>query len=1003
VSENRKRSPNLPRRALFFLIFTVSGFSGLIYESIWTHYLKLFLGHAAYAQTLVLTIFMAGLALGSWIASRFSTRWKNLLLGYAIVEGIIGFFGLIFHGTFIAATNLAYETILPGLGSDASAATAIWMISGLLILPQSILLGMTFPLMSAAMIRQDPDHPGESISMLYFTNSLGAGAGVLVSGFFLIERFGLPGTVWTAGGLNLLVALAVVLLIRKFKPPLDALSVRNRGLTATDGSLHTYLLFLFISFVTGLSSFIYEIGWIRMLSLVLGSSTHAFELMLSAFIFGLAFGGLWIRRRLDRFADPVKVLGMVQVVMGCLAVSTLLLYGNTFEMMHLLVRKLGKTESGYAVFNVSSHAIALLVMFPATFFAGMTLPLITYTLIAQGHGEKSIGAVYAANTVGAIAGVLSAVHLGMPLLGLKGLIVSGAGLDIAAGLLLLWIFCRLPSLRWAVSWTCVGIVVLLTAAFWINLDPLKMASGVYRWGDLFSPTKAQVIFHRDGKTATVNTVKIEDYISLRVNGKADASLTIAQDGNRTMDENTMILLGILPVAYNREAKTAAVIGFGSGLTTHSLLQSPRVERVDTIEIEPMVVEASKIFRPRVEAAYTDPRSHLYIDDAKAYFAVHKKKYDMIVSEPSNPWVGGVSSLFTDEFYQAVTRHLNADGILVQWVQLYETETRLLASVMKALARHFEDYVLYVPDDSDLIIVAKNKGAMPLPDDGIFGVDGIKRLLERLDIYTEQDLEQRELGNKKVFDPFFQSFSVPINSDYHPFLDLYAVRARYLGKSAFELARWDLYPFPAVEMLSGKRVVWKTTEAHRNFGVSAVNDAYNAMGIRDFYLKGAFGSYSDFLNADIKQSAERVKSYLSDCGFITDLGPFQDSVYKIAAATLPHLASGESHAVWESFERYPCYQKLPDVAKDYFSLFKAIGGRDAENMVRLSAKLLEPFHDNAFKHSPNLVRAGMLGYLAQGRREDALQVWKTHAPDGVLDQPPDLLMRLVLAHSGQRLN
>jgi spermidine synthase len=995
---------NIPRRKLFFIIFAVSGFSGLIYESIWTHYLKLFLGHAAYAQTLVLTIFMIGLALGSWITSRFSTQWRNLLLGYAIVEGTIGLLGLLFHGTFTLVINFAYGNILPGLGSDVLAMTAVWVISGLLILPQSILLGMTFPLMSAAMLRQDTDHPGELLSMLYFTNSIGAAIGVLISGFLLIGWIGLPGTILIAGGLNLLVALAVVMLIKTFKPPLVVPSIGNRDLSVPVGALRPYLLLLFVSLMTGLASFIYEIGWIRMLSLVLGSSTHAFELMLSAFIFGLAFGGLWIRRRLDHFGNPEMVLGIVQVVMGCLAVSTLLLYGNTFEIMHLIIRGLSKTETGYTIFNISSHAIALLVMFPATFFAGMTLPLITYTLITQGYGEKSIGAVYAANTVGAIAGVLLAVHLGMPLLGLKGVIVLGAGLDIATGLLLLWIFCRLPNPRLTILWTGLGIGVLLVAVFWIHLDTLKMASGVYRGGDILNQTNSQVIFHEDGKTATVDIVKLGDSsVTLRVNGKVDSSIMMTPDGTHTLDENTMILLGTLPIAYNSEAKTAAIIGFGTGLTTHSLLQSPLIERVDTIEIEPMIIEASKIYRPRVEAAYADPRSHIHVEDAKAYFSVHQEKYDIIISEPSNPWVSGVSSLFTDEFYQVITRHLNSDGILVQWIQLYETEPRLLASVMKALTKHFEDYVLYVPDDYDLIIIAKNKGAMPPPDTRILSVPNIKMLLARLDIYTDQDLEQRELGNKKVFDPLFQSFSIPTNSDYYPFLDLYAVRARYLAKNAYELIRLGLYSVPAVEMLGGKKILWKTTESHWNFGLTVANDTYAAMGIRDFYLNGEFGSYSNFLKTDIKRHAERVKSYLTECGFINEPRSFQESVFNIATATLPYLTPSESDAMWESLSHYRCYEKLSEAMKDYIGLFKAIGDRDAENMVRLSTKLLGHFRNNGYKYAPNLVRAGILGYMAQGMNKDALQLWLTHAPGGVRDQPPDILMRLLLAHLDQRLN
>ncbi|MBI3812489.1 MAG: spermidine synthase, partial [Nitrospirae bacterium] len=756
---------SLARRDLFYILFAVSGFSGLIYESVWTHYLKLFLGHAAFAQTLVLTIFMGGLALGSWISSRFSSRWMNLLLGYAVVEGLIGLSGLVFHGTFTLVTDAAYRHILPGLGSDALAKTATWVISGLLILPQSVLLGMTFPLMTAGIIRRYPDHPGESLSLLYFTNSLGAAIGVLVSGFVLIGWIGLQGTLMTAGLLNLFVAAAMGMLIGTSEPSVTVSSVRHRDSIRSIGNIRPHHLLLFVSFMTGLASFVYEIGWIRMLNLVLGSATHAFELMLSAFIFGLAFGGLWIRRQLDRLANPEKSIGIVQVVMGCLAASTLLFYDRTFDLMRLIMNGLDKNETGYVIFNISSHAIALLVMFPATFLAGMTLPLITHTLMIRGYGEKSIGAVYAANTVGAIAGVLLAVHLGMPYLGLKGLMVSGAGLDIAAGLLLLWMYSRRPDPRWAISWTGAGIGVLAAVMFWSHLDPLKMSSGIYENGFFPDQRIWQALFHRDGKTATVDITKSADgTVVLKTNGKVDASIMMSPDHPYALDESTQILLGILPVAYHPAARTGAVIGFGSGMTTHALLQFPGIERVDTIEIEPEIIEASTVFRPRVEAAYSDPRSHLYIEDAKAFFATYQKQYDIIISEPSNPWVSGVSGLFTDEFYRVITRHLNPDGILVQWFQLYNIETRLVASVMKALSRHFDDYVLYAPNQGDLIIVAKVKGATAL-NPRVLAVPGIRRLIAQVDIVNEQDLDRRKLGNKKALDPLFQSFRLPMNSDY----------------------------------------------------------------------------------------------------------------------------------------------------------------------------------------------------------------------------------------------
>ena len=182
----------------------------------------------------------------------------------------------------------------------------------------------------------------------------------------------------------------------------------------------------------------YEIGWIRMLSLVLGSSTHAFELMLSSFILGLAIGGYLISRKIDKLSNPVYTLGLVQLVMGGFALLTLLSYGHTFDLMSYAIKTFPKTGQGYAYFNLFSHGLAIFIMLHATVCAGMTLPLLTHTLMSNGQGEGSIGKIYAANTVGAIAGVLIGVHLIMPVLGVKNLIVMGGGIDILLGLILLW-------------------------------------------------------------------------------------------------------------------------------------------------------------------------------------------------------------------------------------------------------------------------------------------------------------------------------------------------------------------------------------------------------------------------------------------------------------------------------------------------------------------------------------------------------------------------------------
>ncbi|HYS77074.1 MAG TPA: hypothetical protein VEM38_13350, partial [Burkholderiales bacterium] len=538
----------VPRGVLFFL-FTVSGFAGLIYESIWSHYLKLFLGHAAYAQTLVLGLFMGGMAIGSWLCSRRSARWKNLLRGYALAEGMTGLLALAFHPVFVASTEAAYESILPALGGDVPAMLFKWTLAGLMILPQSVLLGMTFPLMSAGLIRRYPAAPGESLAMLYFTNSLGAAVGVLASGFFMIEALGLPGTMRAAGILNLGLAALVWLLARGDEP-----RVAGRSEAGAAASPAPYGLFLAVALLTGAASFIYEIGWIRMLSLVLGASTHSFELMLSAFILGLACGGYWVRRRIDSTGDPMRFLGIVQVAMGLLALATLPLYGQMFELMRAVMNGLAKTDAGYTLFLLSSHGIALAIMFPATFCAGMTLPLITFALL--GHGEKAIGAVYSANTLGSILGVFAAAHIGMPLLGLKGLISAGAALDVALGLALLWRLAHAPRLRTSAAALALACFSAVIAG--VHLDGYKMASGVFRRGDLYSERDATMLFHRDGKTATVSLMDFGTDRSLRTNGKSDGAINMDPDGARISDEITMTLTAAIPLAYRPDAKSAAV-------------------------------------------------------------------------------------------------------------------------------------------------------------------------------------------------------------------------------------------------------------------------------------------------------------------------------------------------------------------------------------------------------------------------------------------------------------
>jgi predicted membrane-bound spermidine synthase len=975
-------------RSVFFFLFTVSGFAGLIYESIWSHYLKLFLGHAAYAQTLVLALFMGGMAIGSWLCSRWSGSWANLLRGYALAEALIGLAALAFHPVFVAATDAAYESVLPALRGDVPAMLFKWTLAGLLILPQSVLLGMTFPLMSAGLIRRYPLAPGESLAMLYFTNSLGAAIGVLASGFFMIERLGLPGTVQSAGLLNLGLA-AVVWTLARGPERLE----KGRSDAATPAaSPAPYRLFLAIALLTGAASFIYEIGWIRMLSLVLGASTHSFELMLSAFILGLACGGYWVRRRIDSIGDPVRFLGIVQVAMGLAALATLPLYGQMFELMRALMNALAKTEAGYALFLLSSHGIALAIMFPATFCAGMTLPLITWTLL--GHGEKAIGAVYAANMLGSILGVFAAAHVGMPLLGLKGLISAGAALDIVLGLVLLWRLADAPRLRTAASAIALACFAAVLGA--VHFDGHKMASGVFRRGDLYTESDATMLFHRDGKTATVSLMDFGTHRSLRTNGKSDGAINMDPDGARISDEITMTLTAAIPLAYRPDAKSAAVIGIGTGLTTHTLLGSGTIRSVDTIEIEPAMAEASLRFAPRNSNAFADPRSHIVFDDAKSFFSTYDRKYDIIISEPSNPWVSGVSSLFTGEFYRLARRYLNPGGVLVQWFQTYEIDTSLVASVLRALGESFPDYAVYVATNNDLLIVGGDAQTLRRPLADITAMPGVARELRRVHVNSISEIEIRRLGGKRSLAPMFLSYGVPANSDFHPYLDLHAAKYRFLNGSAQELTRLLGYSVPIVALLEGHvKNPPVETKVDGDEYLEALELTRRAHYARDFLLLQA-PPQPVAIPRQFQKDLELTRASLTECRDPGRSDIWFHSLYQLARTLNPMLSVQDARAVWERIEHGACSSQVAPEERQWIGLMKAVGNRAAPEMARLAEALLARPSELPTGHRKYLMAAGMAGYLAQGRRAEAVALWNRYPQDA--DRTDDVGLRLLHAHA-----
>lgn len=985
-------------KIIFLLIFLISGFSALIYESIWTQYLRLFFGHAAYAQTLVLIIFMGGMAIGSYLASLYSKRWKNLFIAYAIVELIVGIFALLFHDTFVLFLEVSYNSIFKSLESSFSINLYKWISSGLLIFPQSILLGTTFPFMSAAVLRAFPQSPGKNISLLYFINSFGASIGVLISDFVFIKEFGLPGTIKIAGIINIIIAITVILLIWKNKQVVQTpiQSAKHKELSNIKSSNIVSIL-LTVSALTGMASFIYEIGWIRMLNLVLGTSTHAFELMLSAFIFGLAFGGLWIRNRIDKISHPVLYLGYIQIIMGGMALLTLLLYNSTFNFMQWVMETAPKKDIGYLYFNLASNGIAFLIMFPATFFAGMTLPLITKILLGV-QGERSIGAVYAWNTVGSIAGIIIAVHLGMPLLGLKGLINVGAGVDIILGFGLLFLFNENKyKLKYKIILSSTSILTLLVILMFIKFDTHKMASGVYRGASLMNNENNIVLFHEDGKTATVSNIfyKDENIISLRTNGKPDASIHLFKNGFGTEDDMTMIQLGMIPMSLKKDATDVAIIGLGAGITTKSILANPKIQNVKTIEIEKEIIEAARNFIPQANEIFNDKRSEIIIDDAKSYFAAGNKKFDIIISEPSNPWVSGVASLFSTEFYSQIKNHLKQDGIFAQWLQLYEIDLPQVISVLKSLSDNFIDFHIYILDDNNCLFIGNKDSVIGELDNEIFSNLKISTELRRVHVNSIQDIQSRYLGNKEILGPLLKSYSINKSSDYYPVLERESTKMRYLKKVAADLYCFSNYLHPVIHLFEDNKPEFKKTQLTYNPFYAMSKQAMEAISLRDYFLSNDFNLNYTNLPENIKWEAIYLKKLLQDTSQQQENQNRVAYLFNNSTRMTPYLSADEMLKIWNSIGLYNNKNVSLNEEK-WINLFTAIAKKDYKTIISESKYLLK---NSTLPAAPTeyLVSALMIGYIKEDRKQEAQALYNIYHPKLSNDYRAIMLFKFLNAH------
>ena len=697
--------------SLIGLLFVFSGALGLIYQIVWFKYLTLFLGNTTYAQTIVLATFMAGLAIGAAWWGRKVDQVRHPLRLYALLELGIGLYCLLYPKFHELLEDLFISTVISlRLPSDGALVLLLKLfISCCTLLIPTILMGGTLPVL-VRFISRRLDESGKNVALLYFLNSFGAVLGSFLAGFFLIRILGLSMTVYVTAVVNLLLGALAFLLSRWHIPEGNLVEEKKESLRVF--SRREMILAVTVAGISGLAAMIYEVTWVRLLIPVLGSAIYSFAIMLVAFITGITLGSYIVSTLVQRIKNLTAFLVWCQVGIVLSMLFMLPFYARIPYDFWRVASILIRNEGTYPLFLAIQFLFGFTLMIVPTIFLGMSLPIATriasYAIDALG---KSVGNIFAVNTLGTVIGSLLAGLVLIPLIGVKHTIEVGIGCNLAAAIFLIVFTPAFSRRQITIVLPVVFLAITLYAVFVPNWSRGAMLSGVFRnintnteppaSYSVFARQSAliRVRYYKEGTMATVGVV--EGITSdgpqrvLIVNGKPDAS--------SRGDLPTQVLLGQIPSLLHHNLQNALVIGLGSGVTVGSILTHP-VKSVDCVEISPEVVEACSEFDEVNYHPLNDSRTKLFIEDAHAFLKITPRRYDIIVSEPSNPWIAGIGSLYTKEFFEECKRKMNDGGLMVQWFHAYEMNDNIFKMVVRSFQSSFNFVSMWQPLNGDIMLI-----------------------------------------------------------------------------------------------------------------------------------------------------------------------------------------------------------------------------------------------------------------------------------------------------------
>ncbi|MEW6682315.1 MAG: fused MFS/spermidine synthase [Nitrospirota bacterium] len=731
-------------------VFFLSGAAGLVYQVVWGRLLVLVFGSTTIAVTTVLAVFMGGLALGGALGGRFVGRIRRPLVAYAAIEVGVGAYALAIPWL-LAAVVPVYQTLWRHVAESSVLVLGarLVLVAAILAIP-TVLMGATLPVISRAAAAGAAWFVTRAAA-LYAANTAGAIAGAVGTGFVLLPAFGVRQTIYIAAGSNLAAATAAWMLARR-GPFVESEASSPTADASAPIAPHIQRRVALTLAISGAAALVNEVVWSRALSLVLGSSVYAFSAMLATFLTGLASGaafGTWLVRRV---VPRTALLGAVQLGVAVASLATLALLGQLPFALIAAVRSL--RGLGPDVMSAAQFALSFLVMFAPTFGFGVIFPVALHLVANDPRAiGASVGRLYAINTAGAIAGAVLAGFALVPFLGVRASLLAA----VAACLLLgVWLIVGDRSIpRRFALWgsLAAAAVVVVTATSLPPWSATLMSSGVY-WNlprflavaerEGVDGVKArlghgQALYEREGLTATVVVTRSdEEGRLLTINGRTES-------GDPFM--RTQVAIGHWPLWFARSADRVLVIGLGSGATTGSVLRYP-VGQVDVVELERAVIEASREFEPENGSPLADPRVRVWPEDGRNFLLLSPHRYDVIISQPSLPWVAGAATLFTEEFFALAASRLQPGGVFGQWVTADAMGPEDLRAVLAAFARSFPFFVVVEPTPGDVFFVGS---ASPLALDRARVAAALSEPqtgpdLARVDFRSENDLYATLVGH-----------------------------------------------------------------------------------------------------------------------------------------------------------------------------------------------------------------------------------------------------------------